>query len=292
MEEKHRFRAPLVGLAPGALTFALLLFCLPELSPLWRGVGMACAVAFTGGAFLFAAFGRTAWARSCLSCNVVALLIVLVLLGMQAAGLLSALGDVEALRAFVEQNGAWSYAVFVLLEILNIVVLPIPAFLIHMVGVALFGPVRAFFIIFASVLVGSYIAFALGRVCGKPVVRWCIGEAALDKYTRLLGNRGNLLFVMMQLLPFFPDDILCMVAGVSGMSWGFFTFAMLFTRPVYIGAVCFFGSGTVIPFSGWGIPVWIALFCLMGVLFFLFCRYEGPIEGALRRFADRLRRKK
>lgn len=290
---KHRlWHTAAWGTLAGALSVFLVLRFLRAMPPLWQGAAMALAAAFALGGWLFTAAHRPSLVRTCLSCGAVVLIIVLCLCGMEAAGLLPAIGDVESLRAFVEQNGAWSYAVFILLEILNIVVLPIPAFLIHLVGVALFGPVRAFFLICACVIVGSYIAFFLGRVCGKPVVRWCIGEAALDKYTRLLGRRGNLLFVMMQILPFFPDDILCMVAGVSGMSWGFFTFAMFLTRPLYIGAVCFFGSGSIIPFSGWGIPVWVALFCLMGVLFFLFCRYEEPIERALRRMADRVRRKK
>ena len=110
----------------------------------------------------------------------------------------------------------------------------------------------------------------------------CVGEARTEKYSEQFGTRGNILFVLMQLLPFFPDDILCMVAGLSSMSLRFFTVTMVLTRPVFLAAVCFLGSGTIIPFSGWRIPVWVAIFVAAGILFLLFCRYQEKIESWLK----------
>ena len=63
--------------------------------------------------------------------------------------------------------------------------------------------------------------------------------------------------------------MLCLVAGISSMSYKYFITVICLTRPIMIAFYSFFGSGSIIPFSGWGIPVWIALFCLAFVAFLL-----------------------
>jgi len=97
----------------------------------------------------------------------------------------------------------------------------------------------------------------------------------------------------MLLFPMFPDDILCMVAGITDMSYKFFIVTVALTRPVMIAATCFLGSGEIIPFTGWGIPVWIGLFLLGVGLFFVFNkiknkffdRKESKVESFSKMFA-------
>ncbi|MDE6104060.1 MAG: hypothetical protein K2G38_00020, partial [Clostridia bacterium] len=75
-----------------------------------------------------------------------------------------------------------------------------------------------------------------------------------------------------------PDDILCMVAGRTSMNFPFFFLPMLLVRPLIISAYCYLGNGTLIPFSGWGIPVWIAIFAVCIVLAVLSFKYQERIE--------------
>ena len=91
----------------------------------------------------------------------------------------------------------------------------------------------------------------------------------------------------MQILPFFPDDMLCMIAGLVRMKFSFFVVAMAVAKPLYIGSVCFFGSGALIPFSGWGIPVWLAIIALLAVGFGVFCKYQTRIENWFARLTRR-----
>ena len=132
-------------------------------------------------------------------------------------------------------------------------------------------------------MIGSTIAFFIGRIFGKKVVTWCIGEESMEKYANVVGKKGNALFVIMQVLPFFPDDILAMLAGLSPMSLTFFFVSMLIVKCLYIGIVCFMGSGSIIPFTGWGIPVWITIFVLIVIAFILFCKHQEKIESWLGR---------
>ena len=75
-------------------------------------------------------------------------------------------------------------------------------------------------------------------------------------------------FALMLLFPFFPDDILCMVAGLTKMPFGFFIVTVCICRTLSIAFMSYFGTGNIIPFHGWGIPVWISLFAI--ILFFAY----------------------
>ena len=92
----------------------------------------------------------------------------------------------------------------------------------------------------------------------------------------------------MQILPFFPDDILCLVAGLTKMNFPFFLVTMVLVRPAIVATYCYLGSGELIPFSGWGIPVWIAIAVVCVVLAVLSFKYQDKIEGWLKSKTDKL----
>lgn len=221
--------------------------------------------------------------RCLLVAGILALFVGLLWLVLRIFGLSEILSDAEKLRRMILDAGVWGYAVFFAIQLLQVVVLPAPAAVFHLAGTLVYGPNLAFAFSSVSVIIGSVIAFFIGRVCGKRAVEWCIGKEMTEKYTKMLGKKGNLLFVIMQLLPFFPDDILCMVAGLSPMKFSFFLPTVILVRPIFIAAVCYFGTGDIIPFHGWGIPVWIGIFLFFGIAFILYVRYQGKIEAFLRR---------
>ncbi len=161
----------------------------------------------------------------------------------------------------------------------DLVVLPIPALLFYLAGTAIYGPLYSFVISYLATIVGSFIAYFIGKVLGRKVVYWCVGESTALKYEKMLGSKGYMLFAIMQLLPFFPDDVLCMLAGLVSMKLSVFSLIILLIRPIYILLACFLGTGNLIPFSGWGIPVWVSVFLLMGGLFFLYCKHQTKIEN-------------
>lgn len=241
-------------------------------------IGYHCIAGFTLSCAVFYFLKKQSLFRTAFCCNVVTLIFVLTFFLLNLFGLFDSLKDLEKVKKIILDWGAYGYVAFVLLQIFQVVILPAPAFIFYLAGVAIYGPLIAFLISYAAVVIGSCIAFFIGRYAGKPVVYWCVGKEQTEKYLDLLGNKGNVLFVLMQVLPFFPDDILCMVAGLTKMTFKFFLITMLIVRPIYIGAVCFLATGDIIPFKGWGIFVWIAIFLLCAVAFFLYCKYRQKIE--------------
>ena len=188
----------------------------------------------------------------------------------------------NALKSIIDGAGAWSMLVYVLVQILQVVILPLPAFVCYFPGTLIWGPGIATLLASAGVLIGSVICYFLGKLFGRRAVEWIAGKEATDKYANYLGKRGKGLFVIMQILPFFPDDILCLIAGLTGMNFIFFLATMIIVRPAIVAIYCYMGSGDIIPFSGWGIPVWIAIFAVCIVLAVLSFKYQDKIESWLK----------
>ena len=184
---------------------------------------------------------------------------------------------VEHIIKLIQKTGPYGKIVFVLLQILQVVVLPLPALLCYVSGVMIYGPLEAFILSSIGVFIGSMFCYVIGRFCGRKVVQWLVGDK-MDKYLNVLSKRGKGPFVIMQLLPFFLDDVLCILAGVTNMNFWFYLIIMLVIRPIVIAVYCFFGSGTIIPFSGWGIPVWILIFVVFIVIGILTYKYQDKID--------------
>lgn len=195
--------------------------------------------------------------------------------------------SVEAMQEFISKTGAWGIAVFMLIQFLQVVILPIPAMITTIAGAVLFGPTTAMILSIVSIIIASYVAFFMGRFFGEKVVSWIIGKEACDKYSKLLYDKGKYLFFLMMLFPFFPDDILCMVAGMTTMSLRFFTLTIFITRPIAIIPTCYLGGGTIIPYYGWGLIVWGILILIMATLFVLSYKYQSKIESFVTKLSQK-----
>ncbi len=220
--------------------------------------------------------------------TVASLLLILFLLAiylpLKLTGALSTITSPLDLKNLILSGGGWSLLLFAVIQFLQVTFIPLPAIITTTVGTLIFGPWITLLISTIAVMAGSIFAFWLGRKFGRTLLFWVTGE----RKGRVLINKvskGKYLFFLMMLFPFFPDDVLCIVAGVTKMSYSFFIVTNIICRPLALLPICFMGSGEIIPFTGWGIPVWIVLGGIMLTLFFLSVRYQPQIEKKLSRFA-------
>ncbi len=204
-------------------------------------------------------------------------------------GLVKYLQDENALQELIQSTGIWSYLVYVLVQFLQVTFIPIPAMITTIAGTFLFGPGMASLLSIAGIFLGSFFAFFIGDKFGEKVVKWIVGEEKTKKYSNLLYDKGKYMFFLMMLFPIFPDDILCLVAGMTSMSYRFFATTILLTRPIGIVMTCYLGSGDVIPFSGWGIPVWCVLIILMIIAFWIAYKYKDKIEIIINKFVQKIK---
>ena len=149
-------------------------------------------------------------------------------------------------------------------------------------NIALVTGMDEFLGIFGSVTIGQVVTFVLACIflfiVGKKIVIFIVGKETERKWSNFLSN-AKYSFVLMMLLPLFPDDILCMVAGLTDMSWTFFMLTQIFTRTIGIFTMSYLSGGDIIPYSGWGLYVW-ALIAIASVLAIYFStKYNKQIEN-------------
>lgn len=192
------------------------------------------------------------------------------------------INSVEKVRQLILSIGFYGRLVFVLLQFLQVTFLPIPSTITTLAGLLVYGPLQTAFLSLAGIMLGSVVAFWLGRHFGKKLVSYMVGNESCKKWTKFLTNAKYSFFVMM-VLPIFPDDILCLVAGLTDMSWAFFVVTNLISRTIGIFLTCYLGSGELIPYRGWGLAVWAVLIMCVVVLVYLSFKYRKQIESFLKR---------
>ena len=191
----------------------------------------------------------------------------------------------QALQEYVGGFGAWAPAIFILLQIAQVIIAPIPGNVTTLAGGAMFGfwPALAYSTI--AILIGSLIAVGIGRVCGRPLVNKLAPADVVDKYLNVLAGKQRMTLALMFLFPFFPDDVLCLLAGLTGYSWGWFAVMVLLTRPWGLVFSALVGSGALnMPPWGWVVLIVLAAGAIYGSI-----RYGSRLEDWL---LSRIHRKK
>lgn len=224
----------------------------------------------------------------------VTLIFAVVILGayfaLKYTGMLDKFNSAEDIKNFILSGGNLSVFLFILLQFLQVTFLPLPAFLTTVVGALIFGPLNSFIMSLFAIILGSVFAFYLGRKFGKGILAWIAGKEDAEKWSRKLTN-GKYAFFLMMLFPLFPDDVLCVAAGVTNMSFKFFLITNLITRPIGIFCICFLGSGELIPFSGYGLIVWPILIILLIVCFIVSIKYQDKIEKLIDNLSNKMKNK-
>ena len=285
MKKKTGYLLSFISLVLSLFLFWGVLFFLPLSGLLWRTL-LASAVGALGIATpLFLLLGKERIGRP-LFAALVLLSLGLGLLLLREGSVMQLLSDLLYVKELLLSLGGWGVLLCLFLIVANVVLLPLPATLFYLAASAVYGGWLGFTLSYIGTLVGSFIAFFLGRFLGVRAVAFCIGKEKTEKYAALLHRKGKLPFVLMQLLPFFPDDVLCMVAGLSHMPLSFFSLTMLFAKPLYIALVCFSGQENGLLFSP-AAPLWIVVFILFALLSLLYLWRQEEIDGALSRLFHR-----
>ncbi len=197
-------------------------------------------------------------------------LAVISLFLLKKFGILEKIDSVEKLRSYVASFGGLASVIFILIQFLQVVVLPIPSFITVGAGVLLFGAFKGALFSVIGIIAGSILAFYIGRVLGFKVVSWLVSKNSLETWIKRMKGKDKILLTFMFLFPFFPDDILCFVAGITAMNATFFITMIFITRIISVFTSSFSMNNSLIPYNTWwGILLWVVFFAITFVLTYL-----------------------
>lgn len=143
--------------------------------------------------------------------------------------------------------GIFGPLIFILVQISQIIYPIIPLGLTNVIGDLIFGHSLGFMFNFIGMLIGSSINFYLGHRFGEEFLLAFINDETYQKYKERI-NRGNglkKLLIIGFILPLFPDDIFCIIAGMSKMTYKEFFKLILFYRPISLFVFTFMSSNII-----------------------------------------------
>jgi uncharacterized membrane protein YdjX (TVP38/TMEM64 family) len=123
----------------------------------------------------------------------------------------------DKLSKFLQHLGPYSPAVFVLLQVLQVIAAPFPGELTGVAGGFVYGETFGFALSTAGLSLGSWVAFELASILGRPFVERFVRAEVLQKFNFLTTRTGTLICFVLFLFPGFPKDYLCYVLGLSRM---------------------------------------------------------------------------
>jgi uncharacterized membrane protein YdjX (TVP38/TMEM64 family) len=143
-------------------------------------------------------------------------------LWIQAVNLYDTLHDRHQLKVIIRSFGPYSPLAYILLQITQVIVAPIPGGAIEFLGGYLFGVKAGFFYSMIGLILGSWMAFSLARIFEKLAVEKFVSPQTIKRFDYLIGHEGLILSFLLFLIPGFPKDALCYLLGLTPMHTGIF----------------------------------------------------------------------
>jgi uncharacterized membrane protein YdjX (TVP38/TMEM64 family) len=193
-------------------------------------------------------------------------------------GLMDLFLNKERMASFLESLGPWSFAGFIVLQTVQVVAAPVPGDVTGVFGGYLYGPYLGVLLSTIGLTLGSYTAFILARVFGRPFVEKFVPQSTLNRFNYLLHHKGALIVFLLFLIPGFPKDFLCYILGIGHLSTS--EFLLIGGTGRLFGTVLLTLTGSYLRLHQYG-----RLFILIGVvltILLLALAYKDKLERVFR----------
>lgn len=189
--------------------------------------------------------------------------------------------DEAALEAWIVRLGWFGPAALIAINAIQIVVAPIPGYVMQIAAGFLYGPWWGGLYSNLGLLIGSGLAFGLARRYGRPLTARFVGADRLDRWERVTHSTSTLVWFVLLLAP--TGDLPYFLAGLARVSYLKVLALTLAIRVPTTFAVAAAGAGAVT-------LTWWQLVLIFGGLFMVlavFLRYQDAIVNWTDRLAER-----
>ena len=220
----------------------------------------------------------------------IAAVCLIVYFSLSKVGLFDSINSAEDVKDYINNSGGVAEVIFVLANFLQVTIIPIPSTITTTAGALLFeGIWKPLYLTVIGLVVGSMFAFFLGRVFGVRFANWLVGEKTINKYHEFIKGRDKVVLFYMFLFPFFPDDFLCILAGMTNYTYVGFFLLQVFSRTIGTLTTILLTKGIVsIPLEGWWLALWAVIIIAVVILVIMTIKYSDKLERGAMKVIDKL----
>jgi uncharacterized membrane protein YdjX (TVP38/TMEM64 family) len=126
------------------------------------------------------------------------------------------LTDHEAFRSFMDEHAKQGVAIYLVIQLLQVLMGFLPGQIIQFIGGYIFGIPLGFLFSLLGTAAGTFVAFHLARHFGREFVSLFVKEKSLNKFVVMMDSgRGYTLVILVFLIPGLPKDIFTYAAGLT-----------------------------------------------------------------------------
>ena len=171
----------------------------------------------------------------------VLLIMTAVLVGLELIFMIPAVENF--FTGWFNTSGWTLYLIVWILMFLQCSVLNIPA--VTLLELSILAGIETLSVLYIAVVMSAYMvgcitSYWIGRKFGTKAVKWIAGdEQEFEKWCEVINRKGKWWYFATVLLPVFPDDLLCIIAGSVKMKFGFYTIANFIGRTIGLTTMLF-----------------------------------------------------
>ncbi|EMF0156771.1 TVP38/TMEM64 family protein [Enterococcus hirae] len=144
-----------------------------------------------------------------------------------------------SLQRFIQQFGEYAVVIFILLQIIQVIIPILPGGISSVAGLLMFGNGWGLLYSCIGLIIGEAIGFLLVRYYGVSFVQLILSPKKYQKFDQLLTQKTKdikKVLCLTMLIPFAPDDLVCLVAGLTKISFKGYIQIVLLLKPWSVGA--------------------------------------------------------
>ncbi|MBR1657278.1 MAG: TVP38/TMEM64 family protein [Synergistaceae bacterium] len=168
--------------------------------------------------------------------------------------------------------GEGSEWLFILVQVLQVVIAPIPGQAAAFAGGFIFGFWKGWGLTTLGLVIGSLIAMTLARLLGISLVRKIVPDSIIQRFDSVISEGGYMTFFMIFLLPALPDDAVCFLAGLTKLKLLPLSLVCLLGRAPGMAVLSLTGAGFADGLTLW-VEILFAVMMVLSVILWLFWEY-------------------
>lgn len=185
----------------------------------------------------------------------IVLLTIIVFYRQPIAHLLHIISDQDAVSAYLQDYGAWGPIILFVLMVAQVFVAVIPGHALMVTAGYVYGT-TGLFVVITSTILGSQIAFFIARNYGRNLIYKLASPQIIERWDGMARNQGTMFYFFSFVLPIFPSDLMCYVAGLGKIAPRKFLVANILGRSVVAISITLIGMyGLNPPFAFWLIAI-------------------------------------